>query len=451
MKDLSFDAVSPVDGRYRPAVRELSRFFSELGLARYRLLVETEYLKTLLGRVEPSIAARAGAALDEIVASFDEDSMAFVKELERETGHDIEALVRFLRMALERRGLDAAARLVHLGLTSEDVNNLAYSLALRSCLSEVLIPSISRLALRLAELAYLERWTVMLGRTHGQPAVPTTLGKEVAVHVYRVLRSVERLKALRLPGKVSGAVGTYAGLVEVFGDEALETSSRMVESLGLEAWPATKQVLPHDGVSRVLQELALLATVLVDLCRDLWMLSMLGYVYPRPRGVGSSTMPQKSNPVELENAEGNLELAANTLSFLALRLLISRLQRDLSDSTLRRNYGVALAHLLLGVRGVDAFLDRMVIDREVMRRDLERHPEALSEAVQIRARLRGVDLLEQLRQISPLDPLYTERVREVLESRGLDPREIIPQKPEEYVGLAPRIAELVYAMARESL
>lgn len=451
MRDLSFDAVSPVDGRYRPAVRELSRFFSELGLARYRLLVEAEYLKTLLGRVEPSIAARAGAALDEIVASFDEDSMTFVKELERETGHDIEALVRFLRMALERRGLDVAARLVHLGLTSEDVNNLAYSLALRSCLSEVLIPSVSKLALRLAELAYLERLTVMLGRTHGQPAVPTTLGKELAVHVYRVLRSVERLKGLRLPGKVSGAVGTYAGLVEVFGADALETSLGLVERLGLEGWPATKQVLPHDGVSRVLQELALLATVLVDLCRDLWMLSMLGYAYPRPRGVGSSTMPQKSNPVELENAEGNLELAASTLSFLALRLLISRLQRDLSDSTLRRNYGVALAHLLLGVRSIDSFLDRLVLDREAMRRDLERHPEALSEAVQIRARLRGVDLLEQLRLISPLEPLYTERVREVLESRGLDPREIIPQRPEEYVGLAPRIAELVYGMARESL
>jgi adenylosuccinate lyase len=450
VEDRVFEAVSPVDGRYRPVVRELSRFFSELGLARYRLLVEATYLKKLLGRTRPHLAPEASRALDEIVSSFNEESMVTVKELERETGHDIEALVRFLRSALERRGLVDAAPLVHIGLTSEDVNNLAYSLALRDCLSGVLLPSLSRLTLRIAELAYAERETIMLARTHGQPAVPTTLGKELAVHAHRLSRSLERLGSQRLPGKASGAVGTYAGLVEVFGPGALEASEELVSELGLSFWPATKQVLPHDDVSRLLQELSLLSMILVDLCRDFWLLSMLGYVYPRPRGVGSSTMPQKSNPVELENAEGNLELAANTLSFMALRLAVSRLQRDLSDSTIRRNYGVALAHLLLGVRNIDAFLDRMAIDREAMRRDLEKHPEALSEAVQIRARLRGVDILEELRSISPHDPSYQDRVRALLESRGLHAAEIVPRAPEEYIGLAPRIAELVYRLVRES-
>jgi len=441
-------AVSPIDGRYREMTRELSLYFSEDALIRYRLRVEAEYLRLVLGRVAPQLVEKASAVLDEAVSEASSSVVEEVKKIEAETRHDVEAVVRFLKKRLEERGFAEAARLVHIGLTSEDVNNLAHSLALRDSITQVIAPEMELLLKELAAHAYRERWTAMLARTHGRPAVPTTLGKELAVHAYRLLNSLRRVGEARLPGKVSGAVGTYAGLVEVFGEEALEVSERFVKSLGLVHWLATKQTVPHDDVSRLLYELALSSNILVDLCRDLWLLSMLGLIYPRPHGVGSSTMPQKSNPVELENAEGNLEVASNMLSFLASRLLLSRLQRDLSDSTIRRNYGVALAHLLIGVRNLRAFLRRMEIDREEVRRDLERHPEALSEAVQIRARLRGVDLLEEIRALGTGDTSYLERLRRLLEGRGLSASEIIPEAAEKYLGLAPLVAELVSRLVK---
>ncbi|MCS7145376.1 MAG: lyase family protein [Nitrososphaerota archaeon] len=440
------EAVSPVDGRYRALASELARYFSEEALMRYRLMVEAEYLKHVAARAAPHMLERLSAALKEIVFSFDEACAAEVKGIEAGTRHDVEAVVRFLGRRLEERGLGEAARLVHIGLTSEDVNNLAYSLALRDAITEAVAPALELLMREVAKAAYRERNTVTVARTHGQPAVPTTLGKELSVHAYRLLVSLRRIGDTRLPGKVSGAVGTYAGLVEVFGGEALDVSRRVVESLGLVHWVATKQVVPHDDVSRLLYELAVAAMALVDLCRDLWLLSMLGIIYPRPKGVGSSTMPQKSNPVELENAEGNLEMAANMLSFLASRLLVSRLQRDLSDSTIRRNYGVALAHLLIGAKNLAAFLDRMEVDSEEARRDLERHPEVVAEAVQIRARLRGVDVMEELRALGRGGRGYLEEVGRLLEEKGLKASEIIPESAEKYIGLAPLVAELVFRL-----
>ncbi len=416
---------------------------------RYRLRVESEYLKLVAERVAPHLLGRLSAKLDEIVLQFDEGCAEAVKAIEAETRHDVEAVVRFLRERLEREGLGEVGHLVHIGLTSEDVNNLAHSLALRDAISAVIIPALEKLLRSLAETAYRERFTAIVARTHGRPAVPTTLGKELAVHAYRLLICLRRISEMRLPGKVSGAVGTYAGLVEVFGDDALEASRRLVESLGLIHWVATKQVIPHDDVSRLLYELSVASMVLVDLCRDLWLLTMLGLVYPRPRGVGSSTMPQKSNPVELENAEGNLEVASNMLSFLSSRLLVSRLQRDLSDSTIKRNYGVALAHLLIGAKNLSAYLERMEVDRDEARRDLERHPEILAEAVQIRARLRGVDLLEELRALGVGGADYLERVRALLERRGLQVSETLPKSAEEYLGLAPLIAEILYKLLEE--
>lgn len=439
-------AISPVDGRYGPLVSELQSYFSEEALIRYRLRVESEYLKLVAERLAPHLLGRLSARLDEIVSTFDEGGVGAVKAIEAETRHDVEAVVRFLRRRLEEEGLGEVGHLVHIGLTSEDVNNLAHSLALRDAISTVITPALEKLLQGLVETAYRERLTVIVARTHGRPAVPTTLGKELAVHAYRLLKCLRRIGEVRLPGKVSGAVGTYAGLVEVFGSDALEASRRLVESLGLVHWLATKQVIPHDDVSRLLYELSVASMVLVDLCRDLWLLTMLGLVYPRPRGVGSSTMPQKSNPVELENAEGNLEIASNMLSFLASRLLVSRLQRDLSDSTIKRNYGVAIAHLLIGVKNLSTYLERMEVDRDEARRDLERHPEILAEAIQIRARLRGVDLLDELRALGAGGADYLKRVGEVLETHGLKASEMLPRSVDEYLGLAPTIVDLVYSL-----
>ncbi|MEM4297857.1 MAG: lyase family protein, partial [Nitrososphaerota archaeon] len=207
------EAISPVNGRYRALVSELQSYFSEEALMKYRLRIESEYLKLVAERVAPHLLGRLSAKLDEIVSGFDDRSVEAVKAIEAETRHDVEAVVRFLRGRLEEQGLGDASHLVHIGLTSEDVNNLAYSLALRDAISAAIIPALGRLLERLAEAAYRERLTVIVARTHGRPAVPTTLGKELAVHAYRLLTCLRRIGEMRLPGKVSGAVGTYAGLV----------------------------------------------------------------------------------------------------------------------------------------------------------------------------------------------------------------------------------------------
>lgn len=444
-------AITPIDGRYRALAEEAGRFFSEYALTRYRLRVEVEYLRLLCREGIAECGEAGEEALREISESFSVEEALAVKKIELETRHDVEAVVRYLKQRLSERGLSGLARLTHIGLTSEDTTNLAYSLALMEFNREVMVPLLGSLIMRLAEMGYEERSTAMLARTHGQPAVPTTIGKELSVHAYRLLRLYEELEGARFPGKISGAVGTYAALVEVLGPRTEEALRGLVERLGLDPWPLTKQTLPHDAVSGYLQRLSTLCMALVELARDLWLLSMLGYIVVKRVGVGSSTMPHKVNPIEVENAEGNLELAASLLMFLSSRLVATRLQRDLSDSTLRRNYGTATAYLLVGLKNLHSFLGRIGFDAGRMARDLEEHPEALSEAVQIRLRLRGHDALEEVRRIVSRGEGYLEELERAVRGLGADPAEIIPKRHEEYLGMASSLAERVYRLCAEKL
>ncbi len=367
-----------------------------------------------------------------------------VKAMEAEVGHDVEAIVRFLKSRLRSKGFEKASVWVHAGLTSEDVNSTAFSLSLKAVNDGVLVPELEGLCAELAEVAWRERTTPMLARTHGRPALPTTLGRELAYHAMRALEWVERIRGFRMPGKLSGAIGSYAGLKEVLGEGTLGFVGRFLSSLGLEPVLVTKQVLPADRYSVYLHHLASLSMALTDLARDLWLLTLLGYVELAPTRVGSSTMPQKQNPVEVENAEGNLELAANILSFVANRLQTTRLQRDLSDSTVRRNVPVGIAHLLVGIRQLRRFLRRASFDRKKMEEDLRAHEEVLAEAVQLRFRRYGVDVMDELRSMLSSGLGLRGAVVELCRRYGLVPEQVMPSDPMEYTGLSVEVAETVY-------
>lgn len=437
-------ALSPVDGRYADLVDDLRPHLSEFGYIRYRLLVEAEYLRALSEWGVAELEPGALQYLKSLPERFGPEEAEEVKAIEAEVGHDVEAVVRFLKARLRSQGYARAAVWVHAGLTSEDVNSNAFSLALREVNEGVLVPELSRLCEELAELALREKATPMLARTHGKPAVPTTLGRELAYHAMRALEWIERLRGFKMPGKVSGAIGSYAGLMEVLGERTLEFVGRFLSSLGLEPVLVTKQVIPADRHSIYLHHLSSLSMALTDLARDLWLLSMLGYVSLEPTRVGSSTMPQKQNPVEAENAEGNLELAADLLAFVANRLQTSRLQRDLSDSTVRRNVSVGIAHLLIGVRQLRRFLRRARFDAERMREDLMRHEEALAEAVQLRFRRLGIDAIDELRSLLASGLKLREAVGELCRKYGARVEDVMPKDPLAYTGLSVEIAEMVH-------
>ncbi|MCS7095006.1 MAG: lyase family protein [Thaumarchaeota archaeon] len=434
-------AISPLDGRYSELVDDLRSYLSEYGLIKYRLMVEVEYLAFLSRSGITAIGQAEIEAARSVLRSFDLSSAEAVKSLEREVGHDVEAVVRYLKSNLVELGARSASVWVHAGLTSEDVNNIAFSISLRDALKEVLLPELERICRRVAELSLREKGTLMLARTHGRPAVPTTLGKELAYHGSRVLWWLERLREYKFPGKVSGAAGTYAALVEVLGKQAKERARQFVESLGLEFVELTKQVVPSDRYAPLLDSMSSLAMALTDFSRDLWLLCALGYVNVLPKGVGSSTMPQKANPIEAENAEGNLEMAATVLSFVARRLMTTRLQRDLSDSTIRRNVPVGVAHLLIGVRQLSKFLNRIEFASEAMFDDLSSHPEVLSEAVQVRFRRYGIDVLDELRSTLGRGLNLEESVRRLAERYGVRPEDTLPSNFREYIGLAEELAE----------
>jgi adenylosuccinate lyase len=406
--------------------------------------VEVEYLRALAEEGFVDLEPGALTYLRGLAEGFGPEEAEEVKSIEAEVGHDVEAIVRFLKSRLRSNGFFRSSVWVHAGLTSEDVNSTAFSLSLKAVNEKVLVPELEGFCAELAEVAWRERATPMLARTHGRPAVPTTLGRELAYHAMRTLEWIERLRGFRMPGKLSGAIGSYAGLREFLGERTLGFVERFLRSLGLEPVLVTKQVLPADRYSIYLHHLASLSMALTDLARDLWLLSMLGYVELRPTRVGSSTMPQKQNPVEAENAEGNLELAANLLSFVANRLQTTRLQRDLSDSTLRRNVAVGIAHLLIGVRQLRRFLGRASFDAKAMEEDLRKHEEVLAEAVQLRFRRYGFDVIDELRSMLSSGLSLRDAVGDLCRKYGLRPDQVMPSDPLEYTGLSVEIAEKVY-------
>jgi len=388
MSPLPPQPISPLDGRYRAAVEGLGEHLSEAGLNRARVHVEVEWLLALTDRGmfgSDRLGAEQARALRSFASAFGQREIDELATLEATTRHDVKAVEYLVRAKLSELGLNGIAELTHFACTSEDINNLAYALTIRAAVREVWLPRLREVVAGLRSIAVDERSTPMLAHTHGQPATPTTVGKEFAVFVSRLERGIARIDAVEVLGKFSGATGTFAAHVAADPDADWPAISRaFVTSLGLSWNPLTTQIEPHDWQAELFAAISHVNRILHNLCTDLWTYISMGYIsqIPQAGATGSSTMPHKINPIRFENAEANLELSSALLESLAATLVTSRLQRDLTDSTTQRNIGVALGHSLLALDNLARGLGEIAIDRQALAADLDANWEVLGEAIQ---------------------------------------------------------------------
>lgn len=388
MMSLPPQPLSPLDGRYRAAVGELGEHLSEAGLNRARVHVEIEWLIAQTDRgffgTSP-LDDEQKAALRQIVAEFGQSDIDELATLEATTRHDVKAVEYYVRRRLAERGLAELAELTHFACTSEDINNLSYAITVRDAVREIWLPKLTAVIEAIAALAREHRDAPMLSRTHGQPATPTTMGKELAVFAHRLRRIELQIQATEYLGKFSGATGTFSAHVVAVPDVSWpEISREFVESLGLTWNPLTTQIESHDWQAELYGRISHANRVLHNLATDIWTYISLGYFrqIPAAGATGSSTMPHKVNPIRFENAEANLELSSAVLDSLAATLVTSRLQRDLTDSSSQRNIGVGFGHSLLALDNIQRGLGEIDLDRELLLADLDGNWEVLGEAIQ---------------------------------------------------------------------
>ncbi len=392
----SLTAISPVDGRYRNKTEKLADYFSEAALIRYRVRIEIEYFIALCELPLPQLAgvdASKFAALRAIYTDFTLDNVRRVKQIEATTNHDVKAVEYLVKEKMEALGLGAWKEFVHFGLTSQDVNNTAIPLTLKEALAEVYMPLFGELRDKLAAMA--DEWSdiPMLARTHGQPASPTVLGKEVRVFVERLDRQIERLHAIAVPAKFGGATGNFNAHHAAYpAIDWVAFANRFVnDTLGLNRSQYTTQIEHYDDLAAIFDNLRRIDTILVDLARDMWTYISMEYFKQRIKAgeVGSSAMPHKVNPIDFENAEGNFGIAGALYGHLAVKLPVSRLQRDLTDSTVLRNIGVPMAHSIIGMQSLLKGLNKLILNREAFDRDLENNWAVVAEGIQTILRREG--------------------------------------------------------------
>lgn len=449
----SLTAISPVDGRYGDKTNELRAVFSEYGLIRHRVLVEVRWLEALADHpaIEeiPQLDQSARDRIDEIVDNFDVSDALRVKEIEGTTNHDVKSVEYFLR---ERFGdqppLKRIAGFLHFACTSEDINNLAYGLMLADARTRCLLPLMDEFIETVRALAHRYAGTPMLSRTHGQPATPTTVGKELAVFAARLKRQRESFASVGIMGKMNGAVGNYNAHISAYPDvDWPDVSRRFVTGLGLEWNPYTTQIEPHDYMAELFHALIRFNNISLDLCRDTWAYISRGVFKQRvtKNEVGSSTMPHKVNPIDFENAEGNLGVANAILDHLAMKLPLSRLQRDLSDSTVLRNLGVGAAHSVIAYRSCLKGLGRIDVDESVLADELENAWELLSEPVQTVMRRYGIENpYEQLKSLTRGHGIDRKTIQDFiggLEIPELEKKRLLALTPATYVGAAANLGE----------
>ena len=394
----SLTALSPLDGRYSSKVESLRQYFSELALIRYRVLIEIEWLQALaaepvLAEV-PEFSAATVKELDAIVTGFSELDGAAVKTIEARTNHDVKAIEYFLKERLAGNAeIAKVAEFIHFACTSEDVNNLCHALMLKAARDDVMLPALDRIIWRLTAMAHELADAAMLAHTHGQPASPTTLGKEMANVVARLKRARQRIAGIKLLGKINGAVGNYNAHMVAYPEIDWEKFARsFVESLGLEFNPYTTQIEPHDAIAELFDAYARANTIMLDLDRDIWGYISLGYFTQKTKAgeVGSSTMPHKVNPIDFENSEGNFGIANALLRHMSEKLPVSRWQRDLTDSTVLRNMGTALGYTLLAYDSLLKGLGKLEANYTMLSSDLDANWDVLAEPVQTVLRRYGV-------------------------------------------------------------
>jgi len=406
----SLTAVSPVDGRYGSKTDDLRPIFSEYGLIRHRVAVEVRWLKALAAQPQivevPAFSGHASNLLDAIVENFQLADAQRVKNIERTTNHDVKAVEYFLKERIAgNTELEAVSEFIHFACTSEDINNLAHALMIREGRGQVLLPQMDELIGAVRDLAHRYADVPMLSRTHGQPASPTTLGKEMANTVHRLRAQRQQVAAVQLLGKINGAVGNYNAHLAAYPEVDWPSFARsfVEESLGLTWNPHTTQIEPHDYMAELFDAVVRFDNVLIDFCRDVWGYVSLGYFKQRTVAgeVGSSTMPHKVNPIDFENAEGNLGVANAILEHLAGKLPISRWQRDLTDSTALRNLGVGIAHTSIALQSALRGVSKLEADPERMAADLDANWEVLAEPIQTVMRRHGIDRpYERLKELT---------------------------------------------------
>lgn len=439
-------ALSPLDGRYRPQLAVISELFSEFSLLKHRVKIEVSYLLWLSSEhILPALSTTQRQILDSLVSQFSLQDAQDIKQWEAQTMHDVKAVEFWLREKLIKQDSPLSAY-VHLALTSEDTNNLSYSLMLQTARTEILIPTLHELVKQLTTLA--DEWAdlPMMARTHGQPAVPTTLGKEIVNFAVRLVEELKILDTLPIQGKLTGAVGTFSAHVVAFPDQDWTTLSRkFVEHLGLTAAEYTTQSLPAESYARFFASLMRINLILLDLNQDLWRYISDGWLTQKltTGQVGSSTMPQKINPIDFENSEGNLGLANALLQHFVQKLPVSRLQRDLSDSTVKRSFGSALGYCQLAYLSLDKGLTKVTANRQLMHQTLESHWEVLAEAAQVVLRAEGDSQgYEKLQQLTQGKTITSETVRAFIENSNLTTKNkhrLLALQPTTYIGLADRL------------
>jgi adenylosuccinate lyase len=446
-------ALSPLDGRYARAAEPLRPYFSEAALIRYRVLVELEWLKALaaerrIREIWPYSRATVGA-LDRLLAGFSEKDAAHIKNIEAETNHDVKAIEYWLKGRLAKNAeVQRSLEFIHFACTSEDINNLAYALMLAHARDRVMLPRLEALIVVLRALARRHARAPMLSRTHGQPASPTTLGKELANVAQRLMRARTAIERVAILGKMNGAVGNYNAHVAAYPGFPWEGfCRRFVERLGLEFNPYTTQIEPHDSYAELFDAYARANAILLDLDRDLWGYISLGYFRQKTKAgeVGSSTMPHKVNPIDFENSEGNIGIANALLHHLADKLPVSRWQRDLSDSTALRNAGVALGHTLLAYGACLRGLGKLEADPGRMAADLDANWEVLAEAVQQVMRRHAVpEAYEKLKALTRGKRLDRRQLAAFLQSLPIPAaarKRLLALTPARYTGLAADLAK----------
>ena len=448
-------ALSPVDGRYGAKVDALRPVFSEYGLIRARVRVEVEWLLALAAHPGiPELApfsAEASARLRALANGFSVEDAERVKEIERTTNHDVKAVEYFIKERLrEDAELGPALEFVHFACTSEDINNLSYSLMLAEARREVLQPALLKLDAKLRELAHAHAELPMLSRTHGQTASPTTVGKEIANVLARLRRQLKQFDAVELQGKINGAVGNYNAHVVAYPEvDWAGLAKTLVESLGLTFNPYTTQIEPHDCIAELCDVQRRINTIGIDFCRDVWGYISLGYFKQAVKAgeVGSSTMPHKVNPIDFENAEGNFGIANGLLEHFASKLPISRWQRDLTDSTVLRALGVAFAHSLIALDALMRGLNKLSTDPDRLAADLDAAWEVLAEPVQTVMRRHGLpNPYEQLKALTRGHGITQESMRAFIASLDLpehDKSRLLMLSPGDYTGLAARLAKAI--------
>jgi adenylosuccinate lyase len=448
-------ALSPLDGRYAAKVEPLRAHFSEYGLIRNRIRVEVAWLKALAAAPEisevPAFSAETRAELDLVVSGFAVTDAAAVKKIEATTNHDVKAVEYWLKERFKDNAeVMKVTEFIHFGCTSEDINNTSHALMLNDARAEILLPGLERVIERFRELAHALAELPMLARTHGQPATPTTLGKEMANIAARLIRARARIADVAMLAKFNGAVGNYNAHLSAYPELDWEAfARRFIESLGLAFNPYTIQIEPHDAMAELFDAIARCNTILIDADRDLWQYISMGYFKQKTKAgeIGSSTMPHKVNPIDFENSEGNLGIANSILRHLSEKLPISRLQRDLTDSTVLRNMGVAFGYAVLAYDSTLRGLNKLEANPARLAEDLDNCWEVLAEPVQTVMRRYGIaNPYEQLKELTRGKGIEPEALRAFIGGLAIpdaDKQRLLQMTPGSYIGKAIELAKAV--------